>query len=875
MLTSSSTGPEHTHLQGAPRGRFRRRDNIEATSVSAAVNSGTATGVDRFKTLYTLLAELSRAHGLEDVYHAALTSLLEATSADRAAILMFDDDGVMRFRASRGLSAEYQAAVTGHSPWLKGEQGAKAFVIDDALADESLLGYRETLLREGIRALAFVPLALSAGVFGKFMLYYAEPCQSAAGDLEIATAIAAHVALAAEQKRAEVARVLSEQRLQAILDYSPAVIFQKDLQGRYLLVNQRWEELFHISKGEVIGRTDLELFPKATAEQFRENDRLVLAAGAPLTLEESAPVDDGVHSYISVKFPLVQADGSISGIGGIATDITERRQLEIARQRLAAVVESSEDAIVSKDLNGIITSWNQGAERMFGYTAAEAIGQPVSMLAAPDRVDEIPEIIRKIKSGQRVGHYETRRRRKDGQIIDVALTVSPVRDAAGRIVGASKIARDISRLKRVEQERADMLAREKEARRTAELLNRVGPRLAVQLDPELLVQEVTDIATALVGAEFGSFLHNVPGAAGGSYEFSGLPKEAFARFPMPRNADLFAPTFRGESIIRSVDITSDPRFPKNPADQGAPEGSLPVRSYLAVPIVARSGEVLGGLFFGHSLPDRFNPTHEAIVKGIAAQAAIAMDNARLFEQSQWAQAELKRSNEELRRVNRDLEVFAYSASHDLQEPLRTIGISGQLIERNCRGQLQGDGPMFLTNIIAGARRMTCLIEDLLAYTRATKYEEGPPPVVDSGKVLAQVLETLRPAIEQASVKVTSGTLPPVPIHESRLAQLFQNLIGNAVKYRDKEDPRIHVTAGVRDGWCVFSVADNGIGIEPRFGEQIFGLFKRLHTREEYPGSGIGLSICQRVLAQYGGRIWLDQSEPGRGSTFSFALPSRP
>jgi light-regulated signal transduction histidine kinase (bacteriophytochrome) len=145
-------------------------------------------------------------------------------------------------------------------------------------------------------------------------------------------------------------------------------------------------------------------------------------------------------------------------------------------------------------------------------------------------------------------------------------------------------------------------------------------------------------------------------------------------------------------------------------------------------------------------------------------------------------------------------------------------------------------------------------------------------MVDSARVLAEVLENLRATIDQEGATVTSGPLPSVAIHESRLSQLFQNLIGNAVKYRAKEDPRVHVTADIRDGWCVFSVVDNGIGIEPRFGEQIFGLFKRLHTREEYPGSGIGLAICQRVLAQYGGRIWLEKSEPGRGSTFSFALP---
>jgi len=694
---------------------------------------------------------------LEEVYNATLTSLLAGTAADRAAILMFSDDGVMRFQASRGISAEYQAAVTGHSPWRRGARDAQPIAVPDVLLDESLAEFREVFLREGIRALTFIPLVLSGGVFGKFMLYYAEPGQSAAEDLEIATAIATHVALAAEQKRAEAARVGSE-------------------------------------------------------------------------------------------------------------------------QRLAAIVESSEDAIVGKNLNGIITSWNAGAERIFGYTAAEAVGQPVAMLAAPDRLDEMPEILAKIRRGERVGHYETRRRKKDGQVIDVALTVSPVRDAQGRIVGASKIARDITDLKRAERERADLLLREKEARRTAELLNRVGPRLAAQLDPERLVQEVTDIATDLVGAEVGSFFHNVIGAAGEPYILSKLSvasQKKSAGFEMLRNTEVFEATFHGEGLVRSADIAHDPRYRIHAPHDRVPQSHWPVRSYLAVPVTARSGEVLGGLFFGHSLPGQFTSAHEALLTGIAAQAAIAMDNARLFEQAQWVQAELKRSNEELRRANRDLEVFAYSASHDLQEPLRTIAISAQLIERNYGRQLSADDSTFLANIVTAAKRMGGLIHDLLAYTRSTKYEEGPAPTVDSGRVLAGVLDALRGTIEEAGVTVTAGPLPAVPIHEARLAQLFQNLIANAVKYRAQEDPHVEIRAQSSDGWCVFSVADNGIGIEPQFGEKIFGLFKRLHTREEYPGSGIGLAICQRVLEQYGGRIWLEQSAPGRGSTFCFTLPARP
>ena len=284
--------------------------------------------------------------------------------------------------------------------------------------------------------------------------------------------------------------------------------------------------------------------------------------------------------------------------------------------------------------------------------------------------------------------------------------------------------------------------------------------------------------------------------------------------------------------------------------------------------------MLGGLFFGHGEPGRFSEQHEAMLHGIAAQGSIALDNARLFEQSQWAQNELKRSNEELRRTNRDLEVLAYSASHDFQEPLRNIVLSAELIDRLCAGQLQGDGPLFLSNIMTSARRMGSLMEDLLTYTKATRYEEGPAPPLDSAKVLTQVLETLGKKIEETGASVTSGELPQVSIHEGRLALLFQNLLSNALKYRAQQTPRIHVSGEVRDGWCVFSVNDNGIGIDPQFGEQIFGLFKRLHTPDKYPGSGIGLAICQRILAQYGGRIWLERSEPGAGSTFCFSLPAR-
>lgn len=833
--------------------------------------------VRQLRVLHLLLATLARAKGVEDIHEAALTGLLSATTADRASILIFDDDGVIRFKAWRDLSAEYREAVAGHSPWPLGTQNATPIAVPDVFLDESLAAYRPTFAREDIRAVAFIPLSLDAGVFGKFMLYYRQPHDFAAGELEIALTIATHVALATERKREELARARSEQRLQAILDNSGTVIFLKDLEGRYTLVNRRYEEVFHIGRESVLGRTDYDLFPADIAERFRGNDREVLASGKPLAVEEHAPHRDGMHSYISTKFPLLAPDGRIAGVCGIATDITERKRLERAAMHLAAIVENSSDAIVSKDLDGIITSWNRGAERIFGYTAAEMVGRPIAMLAAPDCINEMPQILARIRRGESVEHYETRRRHKDGRIIDVSLTISPVRDAEGRVIGASKIARDITASKQAEQERALLLAREKDARRTAELLNRVGPQLAAELEHQKLVQVVTDLATALVGAEFGSFFHNVVAESGESYmlyTLSGASRDAFAGFPMPRNTAVFGATFRGEGIVRCDDVTQDPRYGKNAPYFGMPKGHLPVRSYLAAPVLSRSGTVLGGLLFGHSAPGRFTESHEAILAGVAAQAAIAMDNARLFEQTQVVQTELQRSNRELRRVNQDLETFAYSASHDLQEPLRTVSISAQLLERSGASRLNDEEIRFLNGILGGVTRMNVLIQDLLTFTRLAKVEEGPPPEVEAAGTLVAVLESSRGVIAETGAIVTSGQLPVVHMHANRLAQLLQNLISNAIKYRSREVPRVHISAVERGGGHVFSIADNGIGIDPEFAGQIFEPFKRLHTREEYPGSGIGLAICQRIVEQYGGRIWLEKSVAGEGSTFCFSIPYR-
>lgn len=456
----------------------------------------------------------------------------------------------------------------------------------------------------------------------------------------------------------------------------------------------------------------------------------------------------------------------------------------------------------------------------------------------------------------------------DGQFRSFLTRVEPIKDGTGRVIRWFGTNTDITA-----QQEAEL--REKKSRETAELLNHVGPVLAAELDQQKLAQKITDMATEAVGAQFGAFFHTRADDSGESYvlyTLSGVPREAFAGFPMPRNTAVFGPTFRGEPAVRSDDITRDPRYGRNPPYHGMPAGHLPVRSYLAIPVVTRTGAVVGGLFFGHSEAGVFTQEAEDIVAGIAAQAAIALDNASLFDEAKRASEALLRSNEQLKRLNDDLNQFAYSASHDLREPLRMVALYTQFLGRKLAGALDEEGETFLQYIRSGALRMEALVRDLLAYTQAAASAELPAASADTNEALRAALENLATNIEGAGARVSFSQLPAVGVPAVQLTQLLQNLVGNAIKYRSAAPPEIRIDAVRREETWVFSVEDNGIGIDDAYKEQIFGVFKRLHTNDEYPGTGIGLAICQRIVQRAGGRIWVE-SQPGGGSTFFFTLPA--
>lgn len=257
-------------------------------------------------------------------------------------------------------------------------------------------------------------------------------------------------------------------------------------------------------------------------------------------------------------------------------------------------------------------------------------------------------------------------------------------------------------------------------------------------------------------------------------------------------------------------------------------------------------------------------------------AELAKANAELrteIAERMRAESDLRHRAEELARSNRDLEQFAYSASHDLQEPIRNVSICAQLLSRHCSQTLDSEGENLLQTVIAGARHMESLVLDLLEYTHVAKESAGQGAASSASEVLAIVLQNMDAVIQSTNAKITSDPLPVVALPAVRLQQILQNLISNGIKYRSAEPPRIHISVSPTDGnGCLFSVKDNGIGIAPKYYDKIFGIFKRLHTKDKYPGTGIGLAICKRIIDNAGGKIWVE-SEIGGGSDFRFIIPA--
>jgi len=266
----------------------------------------------------------------------------------------------------------------------------------------------------------------------------------------------------------------------------------------------------------------------------------------------------------------------------------------------------------------------------------------------------------------------------------------------------------------------------------------------------------------------------------------------------------------------------------------------------------------------------FNPeTINDILRGFSL-IIVGIVVSLLSEQISKRELELNDIIEDLKRSNEDLQQFAYVASHDLQEPLRAIISFSQLLEDKYQDNLNKDGKDYIDFITDGAKKMNILIKDLLAYSRITTHAK-PPVWIDLESILKDALFNLQESIKQSGAIITYDKLPTLKVDKTQFLQLFQNFISNGIKFRRKEAPRIHISAIEIDYEWLFSIKDNGIGIESKYFDRIYNIFYRLHTKEEYPGTGIGLPICKKIIQRYGGKIWVE-SELGKGSIFYFTIP---
>jgi PAS domain S-box-containing protein len=559
------------------------------------------------------------------------------------------------------------------------------------------------------------------------------------------------------------------------------------------------------------------------------------------------------------------------------------------------IVDSAIDtAIISTDTEGRITSWNEGARQILGWTAEEMLGQTLDRLFPGNLGAEAirTEIEEALRDG-RGGGEEGWRVRKSGEQFWATGEMAPIRDGDDRTIGFTKILRDRSR-----QRAAEEAVREE--RRLLEILNRASSALASETDLHKLVQIVTDAGVELTGAQFGAFFYNVLDEVGEKYmlyTLSGAPIEAFSKFPMPRNTAVFDATFSGAGILRSANITKDPRYGQNPPYNGMPEGHLPVRSYLAIPVVSSSKEVIGGLFFGHAEVGVFGSESERGLSGLAAEAAVAMDNARLLgelrnlneqlEERVSAEVARRAQAEEALRQAQKMEAVGQltgGVAHDFNNLLTVvtgnIGIAQRALDE--ANVTDARARRALGGAMKGAERAATLTQRLLAFAR--RQPLAPQPI-NVDKLLVGISDLLQRSLGEL-IRLEIVTAPGLWRIEADPNQLETAILNLAVNARDAmpqggelvietanamldenySASHAEVPAGQ---YVMIAVTDSGTGIAKEVVDRVFEPF--FTTKEIGKGTGLGLSMVYGFIKQSGGHVKV-YSEVGEGTTVKIYLP---
>ena len=497
----------------------------------------------------------------------------------------------------------------------------------------------------------------------------------------------------------------------------------------------------------------------------------------------------------------------------------QRRQAaEESIRNLASIVDSSNDAIIGKSLKGIVTSWNRGAEAIYGYKAQEMLGHPMSPVIPANRAEEFRSLMRRVLAGEQIQNLETERLRKDGTSIPVSLSVSPIRDEVGAVVGVSTVARDITERKQAE-------AKLRESSLYARNL------IEASLDPLVTINregKITDVNRATEEAT-GVARDNLIGSDFSSY------------FTEPAKAEAGYQRVFAESRMRDY------------------------------PLAIRS-------IHGKVMQVLYNAT---VFRNMGGEVEGVFAAARDITELKQAEEELRKLNEKLEErvlqrtaqleaANKELEAFTYSVSHDLRAPLRHISGFSKILSEDFSEGLPSEAHHLVQRIEDGTHRMGLLVDDLLNLARVGRRELSLQ-VTGLRSIVDEVIASLAPDVGNRSVEWKIGDLPYVDCDAALMKQVFQNLLSNAVKFtRPRPSAVIEVGQQERGGMLVVYVRDNGVGFSMKYSDKLFGVFQRLHRVEDFEGTGVGLATVQRIVQKHGGQAWAE-AELDKGATFYFTF----
>ncbi len=618
-----------------------------------------------------------------------------------------------------------------------------------------------------------------------------------------------------ERIRAEEALKESEERLSLVIRGTGVGLWDWNVQTGELVINELWAEIvgYELSELQPVSiKTWIDLAHPDDLK--RSNELLGKHFSGDLDLydfECRMRHKDGDWIWVHDRGKVVEwtTDGKPLRMTGTHSNITRRRHLEEERSFLASIVESTPDAVIGETKEGVIRSVNRGAEQLYGYSEKELLGNNMQILSPPEKQDEFARIIKIIKSGKRLKDYQTVRLRKDGSLIDVSLTVSPILDSEKQMIGSSSIARDIT-----ERKQAQETIRDNEERLRS-ILNNIIDGIIIA-NEKGIIEAINPAVVRIFGYE---------------------------------EKDLIGSNVR---ILMPEPYKSDhDRYLENYQKTGEAH------------VIGTGREVTGLKKDGSVFP-----LDLSIVEMKLGGGKKFVGVTRDITERKRAQQEMERLLHEVEGANRELKDFAYVISHDLKAPLRAIGSLVSWISSDYSDKIEAEGQEMINLLEGRVKRMHDLIDGVLEYSRVGRIREEQVEIN-----LNELVEEVTGFIGKPEnfLITVEKKLPTVCLERTRIQQLFQNLISNAIKYNDKTQGEVRISCE-RDGdFWRFRVSDNGPGIDSKYFEKIFQIFQTLAARDDVDSTGVGLSLVKKIVEMYGGRVWVE-SELGKGATFLFTLP---